>query len=43
MYKLLFYMMDDAVQANPPEAVKDSWGVAVENGEIKVQGGVSHE
>ena len=42
-YKLSVDILADAVQANPPEAVKDSWGVAVENGEIKVQGGVSHE
>lgn len=42
-YKLSVDILADAVQANPPEAVADSWGVAVENGEIKVQGGVSHE
>lgn len=42
-YKLSVDILADAVQANPPEAVKDSWGVDVENGEIKVQGGVSHE
>ena len=42
-YKLSVDILADAVQANPPQAVKDSWGVAVENGEIKVQGGVSHE
>ena len=42
-YKLSVDILADAVQADPPEAVKDSWGVAVENGEIKVQGGVSHE
>ena len=42
-YKLSVDILADAVQAAPPEAVADSWGVAVENGEIKVQGGVSHE
>lgn len=42
-YKLSVDILADAVQADPPQAVKDSWGVAVENGEIKVQGGVSHE
>lgn len=42
-YKLSVDVLADAVQANPPEAVKDSWGVAVENDEIKVQGGVGHE
>lgn len=42
-YKLSVDILSDAVQANPPEAVEESWGVAVENGEIKVQGGVSHE
>lgn len=42
-YKLSVDILADAVQADPPEAVADSWGVAVENGEIKVQGGVSHE
>ena len=42
-YKLSVDILADAVQANPPQAVKDSWGVDVENGEIKVQGGVSHE
>lgn len=42
-YKLSVDILADAVQADPPEAVKDSWGVAVENGEIKVQGGVGHE
>ena len=42
-YKLSVDILADAVQANPPEAVADSWGVAVENDEIKVQGGVSHE
>lgn len=42
-YKLSVDILADAVQADPPEAVKDSWGVDVENGEIKVQGGVSHE
>lgn len=42
-YKLSVDILADAVQANPPEAVKDSWGVAVENDEIKVQGGVSNE
>lgn len=44
-YKLSVDILADAVQANPPEAVADSWGVDVENGEIKIktQGGVSHE
>lgn len=42
-YKLSVDILADAVQANPPEAVADSWGVDVENGEIKVQGGVGHE
>lgn len=42
-YKLSVDILADAVQADPPQAVADSWGVAVENGEIKVQGGVSHE
>ena len=42
-YKLSVDILADAVQANPPQAVKDSWGVAVENGEIKAQGGVGHE
>lgn len=42
-YKLSVDILADAVQADPPEAVKDSWGVDVENGEIKVQGGVGHE
>lgn len=42
-YKLSVDILADAVQADPPEAVADSWGVAVENGEIKAQGGVSHE
>lgn len=42
-YKLSVDILADAVQANPPQAVKDSWGVDVENGEIKVQGDVSHE
>ena len=42
-YKLSVDILADAVQANPPQAVKDSWGVDVENGEIKVQGGVSNE
>lgn len=42
-YKLSVDILADAVQADPPEAVEESWGVAVENGEIKVQGGVSHE
>ena len=42
-YKLSVDILSDAVQADPPEAVADSWGVAVENGEIKVQGGVSNE
>ena len=42
-YKLSVDILADAVQADPPQAVADSWGVAVENREIKVQGGVSHE
>lgn len=42
-YKLSVDILADAVQADPPQAVKDSWGVDVENGEIKVQGGVGHE
>lgn len=42
-YKLSVDILADAVQANPPQAVKDSWGVDVENGKIKVQGGLSHE
>ena len=42
-YKLSVDILADAVQADPPQAVKDSWGVAVENDEIKVQGDVSHE
>lgn len=42
-YKLSVDILADAVQADPPEAVADSWGVAVENGEIKAQGGVSNE
>lgn len=42
-YKLSVDILADAVQADPPQAVKDSWGVDVENGEIKAQGGVSHE
>ena len=42
-YKLSVDILADAVQANPPQAVKDSWGVDVENDEIKVQGGVGHE
>ena len=42
-YKLSVDILADAVQADPPEAVADSWGVVVENDEIKVQGGVSHE
>ena len=42
-YKLSVDILADAVQADPPQAVADSWGVAVENGEIKVQGGVGHE
>lgn len=44
-YKLSVDILADAVQADPPEAVADSWGVDVENGEIKIktQGGVSHE
>ena len=42
-YKLSVDILADAVQADPPEAVTESWGVTVENGEIKVQGGVSNE
>lgn len=42
-YKLSVDILADAVQADPPEAVTESWGVTVENGKIKVQGGVSHE
>lgn len=42
-YKLSVDILADAVQADPPEAVEESWGVAVENDEIKVQGGVGHE
>lgn len=44
-YKLSVDILADAVQADPPQAVKDSWGVDVENGEIKIktQGGVSNE
>lgn len=44
-YKLSVDILADAVQADPPEAVVDSWGVDVENGEIKIktQGGVSNE
>lgn len=42
-YKLSVDILADAVQADPPEAVKESWGVDVENGKIKVQGDVSHE
>ena len=44
-YKLSVDILADAVQADPPEAVADSWGVAVENDEIKIktQGGVGHE
>lgn len=42
-YKLSVDILADAVQADPPQAVADSWGVAVENDEIKVQGGVSNE
>lgn len=42
-YKLSVDILADAVQADPPQAVKDSWGVDVENGEVKVQGGVGHE
>lgn len=42
-YKLSVDILADAVQADPPQAVKDSWGVDVENGKIRVQGGVSHE
>ena len=42
-YKLSVDILADAVQADPPQAVADSWGVAVENDEIKTQGGVSNE
>lgn len=42
-YKLSVDILADAVQADPPQAVADSWGIDVENGEIKVQGGVSNE
>lgn len=44
-YKLSVDILADAVQADPPQAVEESWGVAVENDEIKIktQGGVSHE
>lgn len=44
-YKLSVDILADAVQADPPQAVADSWGVDVENGEIKIktQGGVSNE
>lgn len=42
-YKLSVDVLADAVQADPPQAVEESWGVVVENGEIKVQGGVGHE
>ena len=42
-YKLSVDILADAVQADPPEAVTESWGVTVENGKIKVQGGVGHE
>ena len=44
-YKLSVDVLADAVQADPPQAVADSWGVDVENGEIKIktQGGVSNE
>lgn len=44
-YKLSVDILADAVQADPPQAVKDSWGVDVENNEIKIktQGGVSNE
>lgn len=42
-YKLSVDILADAVQADPPEAVAESWGVAVENDEIKAQGGLSHE
>lgn len=44
-YKLSVDILADAVQADPPQAVAESWGVAVENGEIKIktQGGVSNE
>ena len=38
-YKLSVDILADAVQADPPQAVEESWGVAVENGEIKAQGG----
>ena len=44
-YKLSVDILADAVQADPPQAVAESWGVDVENGEIKIetQGGVSNE
>ena len=42
-YKLSVDILADAVQADPPQAVTESWGVAVENGKIKVQGGVGYE
>lgn len=44
-YKLSVDILADAVQADPPQAVEESWGVDVENGEIKIetQGGVSNE
>ena len=44
-YKLSVDILADAVQADPPQAVADSWGVDVENDEIKIktQGGVSNE
>ena len=42
-YKLSVDILADAVQADPPQAVEESWGVDVENGKIKVQGGVGHE
>ena len=42
-YKLSVDILADAVQADPPQAVEESWGVDVENDEIKVQGGVGHE
>lgn len=42
-YKLSVDILADAVQADPPEAVAESWGVDVENDEIKAQGGVSNE
>lgn len=42
-YKLSVDILSDAVQADPPEAVAESWGVAVVNGEIKVQGGTDYD